>query len=92
MTSAPNREIGSGMIGSLQHSSGSYELVLGSVLAGLVGFGIDSVAGTRPVFTFILAGAGLVGAATSIIYGYRLSMASAEAERLDRRTGRDSTS
>jgi F0F1-type ATP synthase assembly protein I len=85
VTSSSNREVGSGMIGSLQHSSGSYELVVGAVLAALAGFGIDSLAGTRPVFTGIFACLGLAGAATSIIYSYRARMVLAETDRVQRR-------
>jgi F0F1-type ATP synthase assembly protein I len=85
VTSSSNREVGSGVIGSLQHSSGSYELVVGAVIAGLVGFGIDSIAGTRPVFTGTFACLGLAGAATSIIFSYRARMALAETERIQRR-------
>jgi|TARA_B110000914_G_C15238420_1_gene342962 F0F1-type ATP synthase assembly protein I len=85
VTSSSNREVGSGFIGSLQHSSGSYELVVGAVLAGLAGFGIDSIAGTRPVFTATFACLGLAGAATSIIFSYRARMVLAETDRTQRR-------
>ena len=85
MTSSQDSEISGALIGSLQHSSGSYELVVGAVLAGLAGFGIDSIAGTRPVFTAIFACLGLAGAATSIIFSYRAQMMLAESDRVQRR-------
>ncbi len=55
-------------------SSGSFELVLSAVLFGLLGFGLDSLVGTRPVFMVVFVVLGFVGAAISLYYRYRYQM------------------
>lgn len=66
---------------SVHRSSGSFELVLGAVIFGLVGFGIDRALGITPVLTIVFAVAGFVGAVVSIYYRYREAMAELGAQR-----------
>jgi F0F1-type ATP synthase assembly protein I len=55
----------------LRRSTGSYELVVSSVLLALVGFGIDNLLGTLPWFTVAFAVFGFSGASVRIYYGYK---------------------
>jgi len=55
----------------LTESSGSYELVLGAVVFGLIGLLIDRELGTTPLFLLLLTVAGLAGASISIYYRYK---------------------
>jgi F0F1-type ATP synthase assembly protein I len=59
---------------SVNHSSGSYELVLGAVIFGLIGFMVDRMVDTTPVFTIIFAVVGLAGATASIYFRYTHKM------------------
>jgi len=61
-------------------ASGSYELVLGAVLFGLIGLLIDRRFGTTPVFLLLLTIAGLAGASISIYYRYKHRIAQLQAE------------
>ena len=64
----------------LTESSGSYELVLGAVVFGLIGLVIDRQLGTTPVFLLVLTVAGLAGASISIYYRYKHRIAQIQAE------------
>lgn len=64
----------------LTQSSGSYELVLGSVVFGLIGLLIDRRIGTTPVFLLIFTVAGLAGASISLYYRYKYRIAQIQAE------------
>ena len=66
---------------SVHRSSGSFELVLGAVLFGLLGLGVDKVLGTVPVFTIVFATGAFIGAVFSIYYRYRHQMAELEKQR-----------
>ncbi len=61
-------------------SSGSYELVLGSVIFGLIGLFIDRRIGTTPLFMLVFTIAGMAGAAISIYYRYTHRIAQLQAE------------
>jgi F0F1-type ATP synthase assembly protein I len=63
----------------LRRSTGSYELVVSSVLLALVGFGIDNLLGTLPWFTVAFAVFGFSGASVRIYYGYKTEMEMHEA-------------
>ena len=73
-----------GMHEGINASSGSYELVFAAVILGLVGFGLDTWFGTRPLLTIILSCVGFLGAAVSIFYRYRYAMAAQTAARQER--------
>jgi F0F1-type ATP synthase assembly protein I len=62
----------------MNHTTGSYELVLSPVILALIGYGLDGWLGTRPVLTVIAAIVGLVGAAARLVYGYNAEMAEHE--------------
>lgn len=64
----------------LQQSSGSYELVLGSVVFGLIGLLIDRRIGTTPLFLLTFTVAGMAGAAISLYYRYKHRIAQIQAE------------
>lgn len=64
----------------LTESSGSYELVLGSVIFGLIGLLIDRRIGTTPVFLLSFTIAGMAGASISIYYRYKYRIAQIQAE------------
>jgi F0F1-type ATP synthase assembly protein I len=58
----------------MYRSSGSFELVLGSVLLALIGFLLDRWIGITPVLTISLAVLGFAGACVNIYFGYRREM------------------
>lgn len=64
----------------LTQSSGSYELVLGAAVFGLIGLLIDRRIGTTPVFLLIFTIAGLAGASISLYYRYKYRIAQIQAE------------
>lgn len=64
----------------LHRSTGSYELVLGPVLFGLLGLFIDRRLGTTPLFLIGLTVFALVGAAVSTYYRYRYQIDQLEAD------------
>ena len=59
------------MTEQLQHSSGSFELVLSAVILGLVGLYLDRHFDSTPWLTIVLTVAGFVGASLSLYYRYR---------------------
>ncbi len=78
---AMNRGFGDGM-------SRAFELVVTPALFGLLGLGIDHVAGTSPVFVVALGLFGVVGTFVRLWYGYDAEMRSHEASsRWAPRTG-----
>ena len=87
VSNPPEREIGSELGDAMRHSTGSYELVIAAIAAAGLGFWIDSVLGTVPVFTLIFAIAGFVGAGYSLYLSYQAKMATENADRSSRRTG-----
>ena len=78
MDVSQRRELNDGMF---HRSSGSFELVLAPLLFGLLGLWLDRMVGTTPLFTVLLAIAGLAGVVVKVYYGYRASI---EAIRRDR--------
>ncbi len=66
---------------SVHRSSGSFELVLGAVIFGLIGLLIDRVLGITPLLTIVFAIGGLIGAIISIVTRYRLQMDELGAQR-----------
>lgn len=78
---AMNRGFGDGM-------SRAFELVVTPALFGLLGLGIDHLAGTSPVFVVALGLFGVVGTFVRLWYGYDAEMRSHEASsRWAPRTG-----
>jgi len=59
---------------NMHKSTGSYELVLSPLILALIGFGIDHLFGTLPLFTIVFATLGLVGAVIKIYFGYVAEM------------------
>ena len=60
---------------SVHRSSGSFELVLGAVIFGLIGLLIDRALGITPVLTIVFTVGGLTGAVVSVYVRYRSQMA-----------------
>jgi F0F1-type ATP synthase assembly protein I len=75
MDVSQGRELSNGM----HRSTGSFELVLGPLLMGLIGLLLDRWLGTTPLFVVVLAVIGLAGAAVNLYYGYRNQMDEHEA-------------
>lgn len=61
-------------------TTGGYELAFSPLLMALIGYGIDRLFGTVPVFTVILGVLGLIGAVVKIYFSYRTDMEKFEAE------------
>jgi F0F1-type ATP synthase assembly protein I len=55
-------------------TTGGYELVFSPLLLALIGYGIDRLLGTVPLFTIIFAVLGVIGAVTKIYFQYRTEM------------------
>lgn len=66
----PNSQLSRGVT----RSSGSFELVFSAGILALVGLGLDTLLGWRPILTIALAVAGAIGATASIYYKYREAM------------------
>jgi F0F1-type ATP synthase assembly protein I len=64
----------------MNHTSGSYELVLSPVILAFLAYGLDRWLGTVPVFTVIGAAVGLAGAVVKMVYGYNAEMAGHEVD------------
>jgi F0F1-type ATP synthase assembly protein I len=60
-------------------TTGGYELVFSPMLLALLGYGIDRLFGTVPVFTIALGVLGLLGAVVKIYFTYRSDMEQHEA-------------
>jgi F0F1-type ATP synthase assembly protein I len=63
----------------MSNTTGSYELVVSTVVLALIGFGLDRWLGTTPILTIVGAVLGLVGSAIKIYYGYSAAMQAHEA-------------
>ncbi len=88
MTASPEREITREMVGAMHRSTGAYELVVAALAAAAVGWAVDAVVGTTPIFLLVFALAGFIGASYSIWLTYRTQMQVAETERTARRNER----
>jgi F0F1-type ATP synthase assembly protein I len=75
MDVSQGRELSNGM----HRSTGSFELVLGPVLMGLIGLLLDRCLDTTPLLTIVLAIVGFAGAAVNLYYGYKHQMDQHEA-------------
>lgn len=75
MTVSQRRELTQEM----HRTTGGYELVFSPLLLALVGFGIDKLLGTVPVFTIAFAVLGVVGAVVKIVFQYNSEMEKHEA-------------
>lgn len=71
----------------MNHSSGSFELVLSSVVLGLIGLWIDRRIGTTPAFTVGLTVLGFIGAGASLYYRYKYEIDRLQAETTALRSG-----
>lgn len=60
-------------------ATGGYELVLSPLLLALVGYGLDRLFDTLPIFTISFAVLGLVGTVIKLYYSYRSEMEQHEA-------------
>ena len=58
----------------MHKTTGSYELVLSPLILALVGFGLDHLVGTLPLFTIVFGVVGLIGACIKIYVGYAYEM------------------
>lgn len=90
MASQTERETSRELIGALNDSTGSYELVVAAVAAALLGLWIDSVIGTTPLFVLVFGLVGFIGASYSLYARYQMRMGVASAERAARSEGGDS--
>lgn len=68
---AMNQGFGDGM-------SRAFELVVTPMVFGGIGYGIDLLAGTTPVFTVVLAVFGVIGVFVRLWFGYDAEMRSHE--------------
>ena len=58
----------------MNRSAGGYELVFSPLILALIGFGIDKLFGTVPVFTVLFAVLGLIGVVVKIYFNYWTEM------------------
>ena len=58
----------------MNRSAGGYELVLSPLILALIGFGIDKLFGTVPVFTVLFAVLGFVGVVVKLYINSRTEM------------------
>ena len=65
----------------MHRSAGSFELLLGPLLFGVLGLWLDARAGTCPFITIGLVLFAIAGAFCKQYYGFRHAMAQAAAER-----------
>jgi F0F1-type ATP synthase assembly protein I len=63
----------------MNRSVGGYELVFSPLILALIGFGLDKLFGTLPLFTVAFAVLGLVGVVVKIYFQYRTEMERHEA-------------
>ena len=60
-------------------TTGGYELAFAPLLLALIGYGLDRLVGTVPLFTILFAVAGISGAVVKIYFQYRNEMEQHEA-------------
>ena len=60
-------------------TTGGYELAFAPFLLALIGYGLDRLVGTVPVFTILFAVLGIAGAVVKIYFQYRNEMEQHEA-------------
>jgi F0F1-type ATP synthase assembly protein I len=72
------RELSNGVF---NQSHGSFELVLGPAILAMIGLWVDKRLEVVPLFTLVLAFAGLVGATAKLYFGYRHAMDHARTAR-----------
>lgn len=58
----------------MHRTTGGFELVFSPLLLALVGYGLDRLLGTLPVFTIVFAVVGLAGAVVKLYFTYRYEM------------------
>ena len=58
----------------MHRTTGGFELVFSPLLLALLGYGLDRLLGTLPVFTIIFAVVGLAGAVVKLYFTYRYEM------------------
>lgn len=58
----------------------AFEIALVPTILGLIGYGIDRLLGTVPIFTIVLAVLGVIGLSTRLFYDYDARMKEHEAE------------
>ena len=63
----------------MHRTTGGFELVFSPLLLALVGYGLDRLLGTLPIFTIVFAVVGLAGAVAKMYFTYRYEMEQHEA-------------
>ena len=63
----------------MHRTTGGFELVFSPLLLALVGYGLDRLLGTLPLFTIVFAVVGLAGAVAKMYFTYRYEMEQHEA-------------
>jgi F0F1-type ATP synthase assembly protein I len=63
----------------MHRTTGGFELVFSPLILALLGYGLDRLFGTLPVFTIVFAVVGLAGAVAKLYFGYRVEMERHEA-------------
>ena len=63
----------------MHRTTGGFELVFSPLLLALVGYVLDRLLGTLPVFTIVFAVVGLAGAVAKMYFTYRYEMEQHEA-------------
>lgn len=82
---AQRRQLANGFGNTLTRA---FEIAMVPVVLGLIGYGVDRLAGTRVVFAVLLAVLGLAGTVVKLYYGYRYEMEQHEADAPWRRQPR----
>ncbi|HEY6532153.1 MAG TPA: AtpZ/AtpI family protein [Acidimicrobiales bacterium] len=63
----------------MHRTTGGFELVFSPLILALLGYGLDRLFGTVPVFTVVFAVVGLAGAVAKLFFTYRFEMEQHEA-------------
>lgn len=84
MSKSPDQSIGRDFYSAIHDSSGSYELVISALAAAGLGWLIDSVAGTSPIFVLVFGLAGFIGASYSMYIRYTIKMQAATGRRSEK--------
>lgn len=63
----------------MHRTTGGFELVFSPLILALLGYGLDRLLGTLPVFTIVFAVVGLAGAVAKLFFTYRVEMERHEA-------------